>query len=204
VTDYDDLQKRLQRGGVGLHHANNLNAEAYAAIGELFKENQALRDVLEIDPRHFIGTATIEGLKDLRDQLKAENESLKGSCKAMGADMGKLTRERNSLRSRAEKLKAENEALRDLKLPGYLNLSAEMRERGDHAVSRAKEDGCASWNALHAAFFEAAIQVWLDDQADAVDAAMSKQSVNTRRSEQGPETTESPAQQGFDCGSERA
>ncbi|UVM64447.1 hypothetical protein LOY34_13910 [Pseudomonas sp. B21-009] len=47
-----------------------------------------------------------------RDQLAADNESLRGSCKAMGLDMGKLTRERNSFRRSAEKLKAENEALR--------------------------------------------------------------------------------------------
>jgi len=43
--------------------------------------------------------------------LIAENESLRGSCKAMGADMGKLTRERNSFRSKAEKLNAEIEVL---------------------------------------------------------------------------------------------
>ncbi|QHF28557.1 hypothetical protein [Pseudomonas sp. R32] len=47
-----------------------------------------------------------------RDQLAADNESLRGSCKAMGLDMGKLTRERNSFRRSAEKLKAENEVLR--------------------------------------------------------------------------------------------
>lgn len=47
-----------------------------------------------------------------RDQLAADNESLRGSCKAMGVDMGKLTRERNSFRRGAEKLEAENEALR--------------------------------------------------------------------------------------------
>ncbi|MNJ45984.1 hypothetical protein D3C77_411030 [compost metagenome] len=47
-----------------------------------------------------------------RDQLAADNESLRGSCKAMGLDMGKLTRERNSFRRSAEKLKADNEVLR--------------------------------------------------------------------------------------------
>ncbi|WP_236170479.1 hypothetical protein [Pseudomonas parakoreensis] len=44
--------------------------------------------------------------------LIAENERIDGCCKAMALDMGKLTRERNSFRSSAEKLKAENEALR--------------------------------------------------------------------------------------------
>lgn len=56
-----------------------------------------------------------QGRADMIDQLKADNESLKGSCKAMGKDMAKVTRERNSARSKAEKLKAENEALRQSK-----------------------------------------------------------------------------------------
>ena len=43
--------------------------------------------------------------------LIAENERIDGCCKAMALDMGKLTRERNSFRSSAEKLKAENERL---------------------------------------------------------------------------------------------
>jgi len=45
-------------------------------------------------------------------ELFAENESLRGSCKAMGSDMGKLTRERNSSMAKAERLKAECEGLR--------------------------------------------------------------------------------------------
>ena len=48
--------------------------------------------------------------------LIAENERIDGCCKAMALDMGKLTRERNSFRSSAEKLKAENEALRNAAL----------------------------------------------------------------------------------------
>jgi type III secretory pathway component EscV len=44
--------------------------------------------------------------------LIAENTSLKGSCMAMGKDMGKVTRERNSARAKADQLKAEVEALR--------------------------------------------------------------------------------------------
>jgi len=78
------------------------------------------------------------------------------------------------LENENDQLKAENEALRNLKLPDYLHLSAEMRERGDHAELRAREDGCASVNALHAVFFEAAIQVWLDNQQEAIDAAAIK------------------------------
>jgi hypothetical protein len=45
-------------------------------------------------------------------RLFAENESLRGSCKAMGSDMGKLTRERNSFRAKVEKCKGENKQLR--------------------------------------------------------------------------------------------
>jgi hypothetical protein len=53
-----------------------------------------------------------------------------------------------------------------LKLPYYLKLSDEMRAAGDHAVSRAREDGCASSPVLDSVFFEAAIQRWLNDRDD--------------------------------------
>jgi len=38
MTNYDDLQKRLQRGSPQIHEANNLIAEAYGAIGALAAE----------------------------------------------------------------------------------------------------------------------------------------------------------------------
>lgn len=72
-----------------------------------------------------------------------------------------------------DQLKAENEALREMKLPHVLKLSDDMRAAGDHAVSRAREDGCASVTVLDAVFFEAAAQRWLNDQEEAVDAAAS-------------------------------
>ncbi|MNG22586.1 hypothetical protein D3C84_1070860 [compost metagenome] len=59
--------------------------------------------------------------------LIAENESLRGSCKAMGADMGKLTRERNSFRSQAEKAGAENAGLRT-GYEAYERVNAELRK----------------------------------------------------------------------------
>lgn len=77
-----------------------------------------------------------------------------------------------------DQLKAENEALRKLKLPHYLKLSGEMRAAGDHAELRAREDQCYSVPVLKAVFFEAAIQRWLDDQEEAIDAAMAKEASN--------------------------
>ncbi|AYN15489.1 hypothetical protein CHR29_10185 [Pseudomonas monteilii] len=74
-----------------------------------------------------------------------------------------------------DQLKAENEALRKLKLPHYLKLSGEMRAAGDHAELRAREDQCYSVPVLKAVFFEAAIQRWLDDQEEAIDAAIAKE-----------------------------
>ena len=74
-----------------------------------------------------------------------------------------------------KKLKDENEALRKLKLPHYLKLSDEMRADGDHAEQRAREDQCYSVPVLKAVFFEAAIQRWLHDQEEAIDAAMTKE-----------------------------
>lgn len=51
-------------------------------------------------------------------------------------------------------------------LPYYLKLSPEMRVKGEHAVSRAKEDQCYSVPVLESVFFEAAAQAWLDEQEE--------------------------------------
>lgn len=83
-----------------------------------------------------------------------------------------------ALLAEIDQLKAENEALRKLKLPHYLKLSGEMRAAGDHAELRAREDQCYSVPVLKAVFFEAAIQRWLDDQEEAIDAAMAKEASN--------------------------
>lgn len=80
-----------------------------------------------------------------------------------------------SLLNEIEKLKAENEALRNLKIPHYLKLSEHMRKAGEHSELRAREDQCSSVPVLKAVFFEAAIQVWLDDQNEAIDAAMARE-----------------------------
>lgn len=70
---------------------------------------------MSIDNEQLNKTAKLQKL--MRDPvavlaLIAENERIDGCCKEMAADMGKLTRERNSFRSSVEKLKSENEALR--------------------------------------------------------------------------------------------
>jgi hypothetical protein len=44
--------------------------------------------------------------------LEMDNASLRGSLKAMSADMRKLTRDRNAHKRESEKLQAENESLR--------------------------------------------------------------------------------------------
>ncbi len=80
-----------------------------------------------------------------------------------------------NLKAERDQLKAENEAMRKLKLPHYLKLSDEMRAAGDHAELRAREDQCYSVPVLKAVFFEAAIQRWLDDQEEAIDAALAKE-----------------------------
>jgi hypothetical protein len=43
MTDYEDLQKRCQRGATNLNDANNLLAECYGVLGKLGAENEALR-----------------------------------------------------------------------------------------------------------------------------------------------------------------
>lgn len=58
--------------------------------------------------------------------LIAKNDSLRGSCRAMGSDMGKVTRERNAFRAKSEKLKAEIAGLQtDHK--AYEQVNAELR-----------------------------------------------------------------------------
>ncbi|WP_178097518.1 hypothetical protein [Pseudomonas sp. BJP69] len=95
----------------------------------------------------------------------------------MGGDvsLGMLKADLRVTSGERDQLKAENEALRKLKLPHFLKLSDEMRAAGDHAEQRALEDQCYSVPVLKGVFFEAAIQRWLDDQEEAIDAAMAKE-----------------------------
>jgi hypothetical protein len=46
MTDYEDLQKRCQRGAMNLNEANNLLAECYRMLGRLGAESESLCKVL--------------------------------------------------------------------------------------------------------------------------------------------------------------
>lgn len=76
-----------------------------AAVLALIAENEALRGVLEIDPRHHVGQATIAGLEDARDQLKADLDEARNGMKHQAA---------LSLKKEIERLKAEVESVRKI------------------------------------------------------------------------------------------
>lgn len=44
MTDYEELQKRCQRGATNLNDANNLLADCYGMLGKLGAENAELRN----------------------------------------------------------------------------------------------------------------------------------------------------------------
>lgn len=43
MTDYEDLQKRCQRGATNLNEANNLLAECYGVMGKLGADNEQIK-----------------------------------------------------------------------------------------------------------------------------------------------------------------
>ena len=107
--------------------------------------------------------------------LLAEIEQLRNSHEQVCTNYNRVSFTSEERGKQIDQLKAENEALRSLKLPHYLKLSDEMRAAGDHAELRAREDQCYSVPVLKAVFFEAAIQRWLDDQEEAIEVAMTKE-----------------------------
>ena len=107
--------------------------------------------------------------------LLAEIEQLRNSHEQVCTNYNRVSFTSEERGKQIDQLKAENEAMRKLKLPHYLKLSDEMRAAGDHAELRAREDQCYSVPVLKAVFFEAAIQRWLDDQEEAIDAALAKE-----------------------------
>ncbi|WP_085631482.1 hypothetical protein [Pseudomonas sp. R16(2017)] len=70
MNDYENLQKRCQRGAMNLNDANNLLAECHGSLGAMAAEIKRLKDVAHgfCDDLH---TSAVE-----RDQLKAEVDSL--------------------------------------------------------------------------------------------------------------------------------
>lgn len=130
---------------------------------------ERLSEDLELEDAEFISAASPALLLELIGRLEV-SESMEGlytsTVTVERAELEQTKRER-------DQLKAENKALRKLKLPEYLLLSEDMRAAGEHAEARAKEDQCSSVPVLQQVFFEAAIQRWLDDQLEVIDAAMS-------------------------------
>ena len=110
--------------------------------------------IAELDLAQTIGRLAynFDGYKavlDECDQLKAESESLRGSCKAMGADMGKLTRERNSFRSQAEKARAEVAGLRT-GYEAYEQVNAELKAEVEKLRNAAAPPGPVNGDQLPA------------------------------------------------------
>lgn len=168
-------------------HEGHLDALAYAAdpdtilalLGEIEHLTQSRQEAR--DQRNKLGDL-FDAVEAERDQLKAENESLKGSCKAMGKDMAKVTRERNSARSKAEKLKAENEALRQSKeraiaLVDQLEIQhAELKEAVKGLELDAERYRAIRDDIPHADLGRAILEVQSASEYDcAVDVAMAKE-----------------------------
>ena len=116
MTDYNEL-KRLAEAA----NAVTSDVNVVLTLASESGPNQAEIDAVTA----FMGMATPAAVL----ALIGENESLRGSCKAMGADMGKLTRERNSFRSKAENLSAEIEALRKGLAECATSLEGEMLQK---------------------------------------------------------------------------
>jgi hypothetical protein len=71
MTDYEDLQKRCQRGATNLNDANNLLAECYGMLGKLGAENKSAN-------RHWANESNnVKALTAEVVRLKAENERLR-------------------------------------------------------------------------------------------------------------------------------
>lgn len=71
MINYDDLQKRLQRGSTQIHEANNLIAEAYGVIGSLVSANEQFKAVA------FDQEAGRQVMEGEIARLKTENDALR-------------------------------------------------------------------------------------------------------------------------------
>ncbi|MBI6948557.1 hypothetical protein [Pseudomonas koreensis] len=66
MSDYEDLQKRCQRGATNLNDANNLLAECYGMLGKLGAENEVLRK----------DAADVSWMVEQRDRMRDSIEDL--------------------------------------------------------------------------------------------------------------------------------
>lgn len=83
MTNYDDLQKRLQRGSPQIHEANNLIAEAYGTIGALAAECERVNEELSACKE---GPGTCGYWRETARAHLAEIEELKGENEALRKD----------------------------------------------------------------------------------------------------------------------
>lgn len=71
MTDYEDLQKRCQRGATNLNDANNLLAECYGMLGKLVAD-------LDSANKHWANESNnVQALTAEVVRLKSENEALR-------------------------------------------------------------------------------------------------------------------------------
>ena len=131
MADYSELKRLAEAATPGPWYAENeryegaINAE-YRHIGMVSMHANVREDI----PQNFANQAFIAAANPAAVlAMLSENERLDGCCKAMASDMGKLTRERNSFRSKAEKLSAEIEALRKGLAECATSLEGEMLQK---------------------------------------------------------------------------
>ncbi|MBP5100417.1 hypothetical protein [Pseudomonas protegens] len=130
MIDYKNLQARCQRGELSLCAANNLLAECRAAIGRLIAENERVETENEqLQESHEqvctnynqASYASEERGKKL-DQLKAEYDELEKAAMSYAEDLQWHTYE-------VDRLKAENEALRNSLMECTNSLQGEMLQK---------------------------------------------------------------------------
>ncbi len=99
MIDYENLQARCQRGELSLCAANNLLAECRAAIGRLIAENE---------------------------RVETENEQLQESHEQVCTNYNQASYASEERGKKLDRLKAENEALRNSLMECTNSLQGEM------------------------------------------------------------------------------
>lgn len=152
MSDYEDLQKRCQRGATNLNDANNLLAECYGMLGKLGADLDSANKHWENESNN-VQALTAEVIR-----LKAENEALRNQVQSMIDQTTPLVPVPGepgwSRRITIDELQAEVEALRtdaeryrwlcdgngyfmeEEMLCGHSNDKAEADKRIDRAMSK--------------------------------------------------------------------